>query len=76
MAMPDRPLDFKYHEHIKPERIHEGYCRVCRRWTSIDPADNKLRPHGPGVESYACLGAGTLALDTRSQLPKTTPTIN
>ena len=73
MTMTDPPLDFKYKEHIKPDRIYEGYCRVCRRWTSTDEG-GMFRPHGPGVEALMCVGAGEIAIEQRSMYPKPQPT--
>ena len=63
---------FIYRDHVKPEK-HEGYCRVCKRWTSTDEG-GRLRPHGPGVEALMCVGAGEIAIEHRSMYPKPQPT--
>ncbi len=68
----DAATVFTYKDHIKPNKIHEGYCPVCRRWTGTDEL-GRLRPHGPGVEAWMCVAAGRIAASTRSMYPKSQP---
>ena len=62
--------DFTYAPHEKPEKIWQGWCGICKRWTGVDAQTQRLHLHGPGVESRDCMGSGQPVQETRSIQPK------